>query len=1529
VTAPLTASTAPADGAVAAPEARRRPGWSGRRSIGVLALLSFGPVWWSSPGWVGADTKQYLYLDPGELLSRAGYLWDEHVAFGTVTHQNIGYLWPMGPFFWLFDALGVPDWAAQRLWLGLLFFAAGAGARWLGRLLGLDEAPALVTGIVYACNPLTLVYLARISAILMPWAALPWMIGLVHLALRRGRWREPAVFALVVTTIGSVNATSLIYAGLGPVLWVLWSVLVLRESTWRRAIATCLRIAVLVIPTQIWWIAGLWAQGGYGLNVLEYTETVETVSTPSTSTEVLRGLGNWFFYGRDQIGPWIEASVDYTERVSLIALSFALPTLALVAAGATRWRHRGFALVLVVTGLVIAVGTHPHDDPSPLGWLFKEFAARSTFGLALRSSPRAVPLLALGLALLLGSGLVALGRALAAAPWGWARASGWRVGATALVGVMAAVNLWPMWSGSLVAGNLRRKEHIPDYWYDAAGWLDAQGDATRVLELPGSDFAAYRWGNAVDPVTPGIMDRPWAARELIPFGSAASADLLMALDRRLQEGVLDPAAIAPIARMFSVGDVVLRSDLEYERYKTPRPRPTWAMFEATPGLDEPIGFGEPVPNRAAPEVPLLDEIELGTPAGAGDPPPVAAFPVTDAVPIVRAEPVAGTTVVAGDGEGMVESAAAGLVDGHGSVLYAASLATDPDLAASLDPDALLVLTDTNRRAGVRWGTVRENRGSTEQAGEEPLRVDEGDTPLDVFPGATDDSRTVAEHRGVGGVRASRYGNTVSLTPEDRAVLALDGDLTTAWTVGGLGSGLDEWLRVELAGPTTADRVVLTQPQGPANRWLTRVTVRLESADGSVESLGVDLGDESRSATGQVVTFPSRDLVAVEVHIDDTNIGDLAEYVGFSQVGLAELAIGEPGAVVADEVLRLPVDLLELPGADALTHPLAVVLGRLRANPAEPVRRDPERAMARTFSLPAGRSFAVEGEVRVSDAAPDDVIDDVLGYPGPGDGGVRATSSDRLPGSPATRASAAVDEDLSTWWSAGFGEQVGRWVEIEVGGPTQVAHLDLTVVADGRHSVPTRLTLQADDGVPVDVVVPPVADQAAEGATTTVRVDLPAPITATRLRVTVAEVRVVTTIEYFSRTDLAMPVAIAELGASGFTAGTPAGFDAACRTDLLTVDGEPVPVRVEGDLDAAGRREGVALVGCADVDLAAGDHDVRTAEGRETGLDLDRVVLASAAGGGAAPVADLVAARDAERATATVPEVRVVDDGPVSATVEITGATEPFWLVLGQSRNDGWRAEVEGGGSLGTSVLVDGYANGWLVTPDADGTMTVQLDWTPERVVRGALAVSGLGVLACLALIVVPGRRGRGPAAAGDADVDSDTGWGETGEDVPARPSPRTGEPERPEPVGPLRWGGPAPRPAVVAGLGVAAAAVGALVLGPLPGVAFGVAVALAARVRAGRVLVGVGPWLVVGLVAGYVCAKQLFKDYRSQFSWPEQFEAAHRWTYVAVLLAVAEVAVAAAWARGRECEPVRTSTTARDDGPAAGDDGVDPERPPR
>src|SRR5829696_9925751 len=136
----------------------------------LLGLLAYVPVLLTKPGKVVADTKSYLYLDPGRLLERAISMWDPNIGMGTVTHQNIGYVFPMGPYYWLMENVGFPSWVAQRIWLGSLVFFAGVGVLYLLRTIDMRGPGAVVAALAYMLSPYSLHYAARISVILLPWA---------------------------------------------------------------------------------------------------------------------------------------------------------------------------------------------------------------------------------------------------------------------------------------------------------------------------------------------------------------------------------------------------------------------------------------------------------------------------------------------------------------------------------------------------------------------------------------------------------------------------------------------------------------------------------------------------------------------------------------------------------------------------------------------------------------------------------------------------------------------------------------------------------------------------------------------------------------------------------------------------------------------------------------------------------------------------------------------------------------------------------------------------------------------------------------------------------------------------------------------------------------------------------------------------------------------------------------------------------------------------------------------------------------
>ena len=285
-----------------------------RIDFAILALLAYLPALFSSPGRMPADTKLYLYTDPGGLIDRAASTFEPDQLAGWVPHQQITYLWPSGPWFWVFDALAVPDWVAHRLWIGSIMFAAGAGARHCARHLGHGGAAALAAAAVYQLSPYLLPYISRTSLLLLPWAGLGWIVAATIRATRSDvqatrldRWRDPAVIALIVATVGSTNATALAMIVPAPAIWIalgVWQ----RRLELRRVLAVAARVAAVCVSVSLWWVAMLLVQSRWGAPVLLYSETLEDVSRNSTGPEVFRGMGYWLFYGRDAFAATTTAS---------------------------------------------------------------------------------------------------------------------------------------------------------------------------------------------------------------------------------------------------------------------------------------------------------------------------------------------------------------------------------------------------------------------------------------------------------------------------------------------------------------------------------------------------------------------------------------------------------------------------------------------------------------------------------------------------------------------------------------------------------------------------------------------------------------------------------------------------------------------------------------------------------------------------------------------------------------------------------------------------------------------------------------------------------------------------------------------------------------------------------------------------------------------------------------------------------------------------------------------------------------------
>ena len=763
----------------------------------VLAIATYGPVLVGSRGARIADRTLPTTDDPGGLLLRSLEIWNPHQGLGGIAEERLARLWPAGPYLWLTEALHVPPWVAQRMWTGSILFLAGAGVLYLCHTWRWRVTAGAAAAFVYAGTPY-IALLADESALVLPLAGLPWLLGLTVEAMRRRGWRHPAAIALVLATISPAGLLAVLAVALVPALWAFYAVVISREVRRPRAITTLAKVAALAIPVNLWWLVALSVRWTNGLDVAEASNGLAILHATSSAPEVLRGLGHWALYDRGT-GSSIHA---YTQDLWLIALTFAVPAVALLALGVSRWRYRTFAIGLVAVGLVLTAGLHPSGGRSVAGGLAAAVLDAIT-PIVPGQLATTVPIVALGVALGVGS-LVA-----AAAEQAPTRA----IGGVAVAVLVAGLCVPTLWGQAFTDGHVPR----PDAPAALLDRLDREDARTRVLELT----TATPDRGAGEPLLEDRLDRPSAGRTIEAAGSAPAADLLAALDTRVRQGRLDGAGLARVARILGVGDIVVRG-----------PADGLAGGAALGPVER---FGESV----------------------------SVLPVADPVPMVRTRGTEAMVLLSGDGGGIVDAADAGVLDGDEIIRYSAELTTDPEfLVTHLRGERHLVVTDTNRARGKRWTALRDVDGFTETIDGGLLRDDPADVRLRL-PGDRPEARTVVEQRGLS-VRATSYGPDRTYRTDQRPAAAVDGDPSTAWTVESPEANRGERIELLLERAVRTDEVTILQADAAATTaditavdllfdGRDRFRVPLDASSRQAPGQRIDIGDRSfASLTVEVV-----------------------------------------------------------------------------------------------------------------------------------------------------------------------------------------------------------------------------------------------------------------------------------------------------------------------------------------------------------------------------------------------------------------------------------------------------------------------------------------------------------------------------------------------------------------------------------------------------------------------------------------------------------------------------------------------------
>lgn len=1032
-----------------------------------------------APGRIAQDTKYDLSADPLAFLARAWHLWEPLGDSGQLQNQAYGYFLPMGPFYVVGHALGLPAWVVQRLWWSVILLTAFHGFYWLATRLGLGRHPTrLIGAFAYALSPRMMTELGPVSIEAWPVATAPWVL-LPLVRVPPGRHvRAAARSGMAVALTGGVNAVAT-----GAVLpLALWWLLTRQRTRARRDLLLAWFPAVLA--GIAWWLIPLVLLGRYSPPFLDWIENAQSTTSRASVSSAFRGTTQWVAWLRlpDPVWPagWL---VVASPAIALLTwLLIGLAAAALLRPGMP---HRTFLVGGVVGGVLLL--TLGHVGAVSPAWAPALQAFLDHAGAPMRNTHKFDLILRLPLCLALVHALAVI-KVPVVRGMPWTRRGLVFTATCAVLGVAS-----PGLAGQLPAhGSF---VGVPGYWKAAADWLAANDDGGRTLILPGSTFATSIWGDPHDEPIQALARTPWAIRSAVPLSSAGNIRMLNAVEAQLATGRGSPGLADFLARA-GITRLLVRSDLASDGQvgATPRAVTVRAALADSPGLRPLQRFGPTLGGDSTDRFAFDGGLDLAVPA-------LEVWQVDRPSGLAQVYPASSLLRVSGSTESLLPLAASGFL-------------ADRPVVLSGDPEATLAsaptwaLTDTPLRREATFSRVRNIYGPVLTA-DEPYRVDRAEHDWSAF-----DRPLVTAL--VDGVKAIR---TSSEAADDRGGWrAFDRDGTTTWTSGQFAEG--QWIEVDLDSPTTFPATV------PLTFGTTGVRVAAVTVTTDRGTVRTELPADLLGRTADL-EVPSGSTTRIRFTVTSVWSGQDLGQVSVSEIGLPGVQPRRPLVVpTAGTELTAP-ELVSLQVVDPSPDGCAFVADRSWCSPS--LAQPPgETTLDRFVDLPRGDRYTVTGTAR---ARPGVAVERLLRP----DGVPLVSSSSRASLEPAQRAQAAFDNDDATTWTATAGDprpqlrlrwdgdrtiRSLRWfvasgvfvsrpttLQVAVGSASRTVELDadgwarfepltgssLTVTVTAAAPLPTRDPVTRLDGTqPVGVtelIVPALVDLR-RGVPESERVDLP-------------------------------------------------------------------------------------------------------------------------------------------------------------------------------------------------------------------------------------------------------------------------------------------------------------------------------------------------------------------------------------------------------------------------------------------------------
>ncbi|MCW2761006.1 MAG: hypothetical protein JWR85_1207, partial [Marmoricola sp.] len=422
---------------------------------------------------------------------------------------------------------------------------------------------------------------------------------------------------------------------------------------------------------------------------------------------------------------------------------------------------------------------------------------------------------------------------------------------TALVAVMVALVLGMAQPALAMNQRTPGWSKVPDYWSQAADYLDKASGEQRAWIVPGSGFGLQTWGWTMDEPFQAVARTPWVSRSQVPLTPPTTIRILSQLEQFLESGSGSPNLGLALGRM-GIGYVLVRNDLDETASDTTTSNLVAIALARSRGVERVANFGS---------LDFGPAIEIYKVTSAEVAPPLAVRPLSKAVTAASASSDVTNAVI----EGLIDPGQPAIVQGD----------------EGWDSPAGIV-GDSYRDRERNFGRVHEGEGAVRSAGE-PRH---GGRVVPDYPANAASRPVEAAYDGDAYVTASSsqaWTNRLGRVAAEAApYAAVDGDTDTGWRSDYFTRARDQWLEVRWPIPHAIGKVQIRTPvdddrYATVTRW--RVTAGKRVARATVNPFTglatADLTGTSsrrlRIAVDKVSGLDQRPITILDVRSEATPI----------------------------------------------------------------------------------------------------------------------------------------------------------------------------------------------------------------------------------------------------------------------------------------------------------------------------------------------------------------------------------------------------------------------------------------------------------------------------------------------------------------------------------------------------------------------------------------------------------------------------------------------------------------------------------